>query len=138
MFIPGTQGNIMSASRAIVTLRRGAIRLIAKRFPACGRWTWPRGAICHRLPQTHFRTGAWRSSDRDGGGDRQRCGPREKEPRASTTDAPARFMKMADGGFRPAHNVQFDTDTKSTDIAGVSVDNSDMGKISPMNDALAR
>jgi hypothetical protein len=48
-------------------------------------------------------------------------------------------MKMADGGFRPAYNVQFATDTKSTAIAGVSVDNigSDMGKMAPMNDALA-
>lgn len=30
-----------------------------------------------------------------------------KEPRASTTDPEARVMKMADGGFRPAYNVQF-------------------------------
>jgi hypothetical protein len=30
-------------------------------------------------------------------------------------------MKMADGGFWPAYNVQFATDTKSTAIAGVSV-----------------
>jgi hypothetical protein len=46
-------------------------------------------------------------------------------------------MKMADGGFRPA--VQFATDTKTTAIAGVSVDNigSDMGKMLPMNDAMA-
>ncbi|MFL4968138.1 MAG: IS1182 family transposase [Xanthobacteraceae bacterium] len=29
-----------------------------------------------------------------------------KEPRASTTDPDARVMKMADGGFRPAYNVQ--------------------------------
>ena len=29
-----------------------------------------------------------------------------KEPRASTTDPQARVMKMADGGFRPAWNVQ--------------------------------
>jgi transposase len=29
-----------------------------------------------------------------------------KEPRASTTDPEARVMKMADGGFRPAYNVQ--------------------------------
>jgi transposase len=28
------------------------------------------------------------------------------EPRASTTDPQARVMKMADGGFRPAYNVQ--------------------------------
>ena len=62
-----------------------------------------------------------------------------KEPRASTTDAEARIMKMADGGFRPADNIQFASDTKSTAIAGVSADNSgsDMGKMEPMSDALA-
>jgi transposase len=36
--------------------------------------------------------------------------PRVAEPRASTTDAQARAMKMADGGFRPACNVQFATE----------------------------
>jgi transposase len=63
----------------------------------------------------------------------------EKEPRASTTDAEARIMKMADGGFRPAFNVQFASDTQSYAIAGVSVDNvgSDMGKMTPMNETLA-
>ena len=62
-----------------------------------------------------------------------------REPRASTTDAAARVMKMADGGFRPAYNVQFAADTESSAIAGVSVDNigSDMGKMAPMSDALA-
>lgn len=61
-----------------------------------------------------------------------------KEPRASTTDQQARVMKMPDGGFRPAYNVQFAADTKSGAVAGVSVDNagSDMGKMAPMNDAL--
>ncbi len=62
------------------------------------------------------------------------------EPRASTTDAEVRVMKMADGGFRPAYNVQFATDTKSTAIACVWVDNigSDMGKMALMSDALER
>jgi len=32
---------------------------------------------------------------------------RQKEPRASTTAPEVRIMKMADGGFRPAYNVQF-------------------------------
>jgi len=65
--------------------------------------------------------------------------PREKEPRASTTDPEARVMKMADGGFRPAYNVQFASDTQSGAVAGVAVDNngSDMGKMAPMNEALA-
>ena len=51
----------------------------------------------------------------------------------------ARIMKMADGGFRPAFNVQFASDTQSYAIAGVSVDNvgSDMGKMTPMNEILA-
>src|SRR5882724_6143203 len=31
---------------------------------------------------------------------------KQKEPRASTTDADARVMKMADGGWRPAYNMQ--------------------------------
>ena len=64
---------------------------------------------------------------------------RPREPRASTTDAEARIMKMADGGFRPAFNVQFAADTGSGAIAGVAVDNSgsDMGKMAPMSDALA-
>jgi len=63
----------------------------------------------------------------------------EKEPRASTTDPQARVMKMADGGFRPAYNVQFAADTRSGAVAGVAVDNvgSDMGRMAPMSAALA-
>jgi transposase len=37
---------------------------------------------------------------------RGKPGKPQKEPRASTTDPDARVMKMADGGFRPAYNVQ--------------------------------
>ena len=44
-----------------------------------------------------------------------------KEPRASTTDADAKVMKTADGGFRPAVNVQFAVDTESRAIVGVDV-----------------
>jgi len=62
----------------------------------------------------------------------------EKEPRASSTDAQARVMKMADGGFRPAYNVQFTADTKSGAVALVAVDNlgSDMGRLEPTSTAL--
>jgi transposase len=54
--------------------------------------------------------------------------------RASTTDPQARVMKMADGGFRPAHNVEFATDTASQVITGVDVVNvgSDLGQMAPM------
>jgi len=54
--------------------------------------------------------------------------------RVSTTDPEARVMKMPDGGFRPAHNVQFASDTDSQVITGVDVVNtgSDQGQMSPM------
>lgn len=43
-------------------------------------------------------------------------------------------MKMADGGFRPAYNVQFSTDTHSQIIVGVEVttSGSDQGEMAPM------
>ena len=44
-----------------------------------------------------------------------------KEPRASTTDDEATVMKMANGGFNPAVNVQFATDAESRTIVGVDV-----------------
>lgn len=59
--------------------------------------------------------------------------------RVSTTDPEARVMKMGDGGFRPAWNVQLSTDTGSRFIAGVDVDNrgNDYGRIAPMLDQVA-
>lgn len=55
-------------------------------------------------------------------------------PRVSTTDPEARVMKMGDGGFRPAYNVQYATDTDSRVIVGVSVTNvgSDRNEMIPM------
>jgi transposase len=44
-----------------------------------------------------------------------------KEPRASTTDADAKVMKMANGGFNPAVNLQFAVDTDSRAVVGVDV-----------------
>ena len=46
-----------------------------------------------------------------------------KDTRASTTDPEARKMKMGDGGFRLAFNVQFATSTKSRVIFGTDVVN---------------
>ena len=43
------------------------------------------------------------------------------EPRVSSTDPEARVMKMPDGGFRPAYNVQLATDQAQGVIMGVSV-----------------
>ena len=54
--------------------------------------------------------------------------------RVSTTDPEATVMKMGDGGFRPAYNVQFATDCGSQVIVGVDVitSGSDMGQLVPM------
>lgn len=56
------------------------------------------------------------------------------QARASVTDPEARVMKMADGGFRPAYNLQFVTTTAEKVIVGVSVSNvgSDAGEVKPM------
>lgn len=64
--------------------------------------------------------------------DNQRDKPRE--PRASTTDSEARVMKMPDGGFRPAYNVQVATDPDSRAIVEVDVTNvgSDKAQSEPM------
>jgi len=43
--------------------------------------------------------------------------------KVSTTDPDARVMKLMDGGFRPAYNVQFATDVDSHVIVGVAVTN---------------
>lgn len=50
-------------------------------------------------------------------------GKKKSEPRSSTTDPQARVMKMPDGGFRPALNVHFVTDTVTKVIAAVEVNN---------------
>ena len=54
-----------------------------------------------------------------------KCGDqiRARQPRVSTTDAATRVMKMANGGYNPAANVQLATDTESRAIVGVEVCN---------------
>ena len=63
-----------------------------------------------------------------------RNGDKAEDARASTSDADARVMKMGDGGFRPAYNVQLATTCKDQVIVGVAVSNagSDMGQMAPM------
>jgi transposase len=65
-------------------------------------------------------------------------GKKPKEPRASTTDADARVMKMADAGFRPAYNVQVTSAAGSQIIVAVDVGNngSDRGLMKPMLEKL--
>jgi transposase len=61
--------------------------------------------------------------------------PSEKhKTRASPTDPQATVMKMADGGFRPAYNIQYSADTAAQVITGVEVitEGSDAGQLPPM------
>jgi transposase len=56
--------------------------------------------------------------------------------KVSTTDPDARVMKMMDGGYRPAYNIQFATDVDSQVITGVAVTNTgtDQPALVPMLD----
>jgi transposase len=58
------------------------------------------------------------------------------EARVSTTDPEARVMKMPDGGFRPAYNLQIAADVDSQVIVGVAVDTrgNDGGQAPPVLD----
>lgn len=71
---------------------------------------------------------------------RRSSGTPRSEPRASTTDPDARRMKMADGGFRPALNVQFVSDGDAQLIVTVDVTSqgSDAGLMRPRYDDLGR
>ncbi len=64
---------------------------------------------------------------------------KQKEPRASTTDAEARVMKMADGGFRPAYNMQLVSAPGYQVIVAVDVETSgsDRGLARPALETLA-
>jgi len=46
---------------------------------------------------------------------------KKEEARVSTTDPEARVMKMADGGYRPAYNIQLAADSGHQVIVGVDV-----------------
>ena len=65
---------------------------------------------------------------------------RERPPRVSTTDPEARVMKMPNGGFNPAYNVQLATDPASRAIVGVSVSNcgGDAPLSEPMREQVGR
>jgi transposase/ribosomal protein L29 len=67
---------------------------------------------------------------------------RRKDPaevRVSTTDPQCRKMKMPDGGYRPAYNVQFAATTEGNAIVGVAVTNegTDSQQMPPMLEQIA-
>jgi transposase len=61
-----------------------------------------------------------------------------EKTRVSTTDPDARKMKMANGGYDPAYNVQFASDGDARLIVGVDVGNSgtDGGELAPMHEKI--
>jgi transposase len=61
-----------------------------------------------------------------------------KPPRASTSDPECERMKMANGGFDPAYNVQYVTDAQTRMIVGVEVTGrgSDYGMMGPLMEQL--
>jgi transposase len=62
----------------------------------------------------------------------------DKEARVSTTDPTATVMKMADGGYRPAYNIEYATACRGQVIVGVDVvtQGSDQGQLPPMLDQI--
>jgi len=63
---------------------------------------------------------------------------KNKEARVSTTDPQATVMKMADGGYRPAYNLQLSTVCQGQVIVGVTVvtEGTDQGQLPPMLDQI--
>jgi uncharacterized low-complexity protein len=90
-----------------VAAGESAKKAAAKRRAAEGRVERVQQAIA-QLPELKARRDA--AAAKAGNG---KCGQalRAKEPRVSTTDADARVMKMPNGGFNPAFNVQRATDS---------------------------
>lgn len=75
------------------------------------------------LAQLQAQRAEWKASERR----------RAREPRVSTTDPTARAQHMPDGGWRPAYNVQWATDTAHDVIVGVGVTTgNDAGEVAPM------
>ena len=65
---------------------------------------------------------------------------RKKEPKASTTDPEARYMRFADGAVRPAYNAQIAAAPKEGVIVSIEVTDrrNDAGLAGPMVDDIAR
>lgn len=80
------------------------------------------------------------AEERQAEAEKRKGRPAAEEARASTTDPDARVMRMADGGFRPAYNAQFATDTDSQVIVGVEVTTrgNDTREMTPMVEQVRR
>lgn len=83
---------------------------------------------------------ARRENAKDNGKNKDAAGAPQTEARASTTDPEAAVMKMADGGYRPAYNVQFAAAVGSPVVVGVAVSaqGTEEGQLEAMHAALKR
>jgi hypothetical protein len=100
------------ASLALSRRRRGARQRAARqRLERLEQAVAQLPELLARQQQAAARAGHGKEGDRI----------RARQPRVSTTDSEARVMKMPNGGFNPAVNVQLATDTASRAIVGVQV-----------------
>src|SRR5262245_6055301 len=76
------------------------------------------GRALQRMPQMEAKKRKAKKKSRDKGGKKAQ---NKDEARVSSTDPEATVMKMADGGYRPAYNVQFSTACQGQVIVGVEV-----------------
>ncbi len=106
-------------------LENGASELSARQRAARERAARERLQRLQRAKEERKKVEASRERRKKGDG---------KNARASTTDPEARCMKMGDGGYRPAYNVQFATTLDTLVIVGTDVINagSDRGQMDPM------
>src|SRR5262245_6440414 len=107
----------------------------AQRRHAAGRVERIRQAL-ERMPEMEAkkRKAKKNKSKKKGG----KKGEKDQAARVSTTDPEATVMKMADGGYRPAYNVQFSTACRGQVIVGVEVvkERTDQGQLPPMLDQI--
>ena len=107
----------------------------AQRRHAAGRVERIRQAL-ERMPEMEAkkRKAKKNKSKKKGG----KKGEKDQAARVSTTDPEATVMKMADGGYRPAYNVQFSTACRGQVIVGVEVvkEGTDQGQLPPMLDQI--
>ena len=86
------------------------------------------------------RSSGWRRSARRARRRHAKDEARKKEPRASTSDPEARFMRFPDGAVRPAYNAQIAAAPKEGVIVSIEVTDrrNDAGLAGPMVDDIAR
>jgi transposase len=91
------------------------------------------GQALARMPEMEAKKAKARKKPKNKGGKKAE---KNQAARVSMTDPQATVMKMPDGGYRPAYNVQFSTACQGQVIVGVEVvtEGTDQGQLPPMLD----